>query len=176
LINISEEEKTLDLFGDNCAGQNKKILIAQFLNSLTASGRFLNIHLNFPERGPSFMPCDWAFAQIENINWRKGYVFVPEEWYDVVSSVAKKFSVVRLEQGMILDFKPHLQPFFKKMIKNNAASFTISQYRRMAYEGREVAVSTGQSNTVCRKLCLFKTKQKSPHFEAPKGMPRFICL
>jgi hypothetical protein len=60
----------------------------QFLNSLTASGTFLKIHHNFPECGHSLMPCDWAFAQIEKFKERKGYVFVPEEWYDRVSSVS----------------------------------------------------------------------------------------
>jgi hypothetical protein len=32
------------------------------------------------------MPCDWAFARTEKIKWRKEYDFVPEEWYDIVSS------------------------------------------------------------------------------------------
>jgi hypothetical protein len=129
LINISEEYKTLHLFSDNCPGQNKNISMVQFLYSLTASGRFLKIHLHFPEGGHSFMPCDWAFAQTEKIKRRKEYVFVPGEWYDIVSFVLKKFSVVRVDQGTILDSKPHLQPFFKKMIKNNTASFITSRYR-----------------------------------------------
>jgi hypothetical protein len=67
--------------------------MAQFLNSLTASGRFLKIH-HFPGRGHSFMTCDWASAQTEKIQRRKEYVFIPEEWYHVASSVSKKFSVV----------------------------------------------------------------------------------
>jgi hypothetical protein len=79
--------------------------MVQFLNSFAASGRFFKIHRYFPECGSSIMPCDWAFAQIEKIKRRKEYVCVPEEWYDVVSSVSKKFSVVRVEQGMILYFK-----------------------------------------------------------------------
>jgi hypothetical protein len=39
----------------------------------------------------------------------------------------------------------------------------------MVYERREVFVSTEQSNMVCSKFCLFKTKQKGPHFDAPKA-------
>jgi hypothetical protein len=70
---------------------------------------------------------------------------------------------------MILDFKQHLQPFFKKMIKNKTASFTISPYWNTVYEGREVSVSTEQRNMVCSKFCLFTTKQKSPHFNAPRA-------
>jgi hypothetical protein len=114
--------------------------MAQFLNSPTASGRFLKKHHHFPERGHSFMPCDWEFAQTEKIKRRKEYVFVPEEWCDTVSSVSKKFSVVRADQDMILDFERHLQPFFKKIIKNKTASFTKSRYRNMACEGREVCI------------------------------------
>jgi hypothetical protein len=61
--------------------------MAQFLNSLTASGRFCKTRHHFPEYGHSFMPCDWAYTQTENIKWTEQYVFVPEEWYDIVSSV-----------------------------------------------------------------------------------------
>jgi hypothetical protein len=39
----------------------------------------------------------------------------------------------------------------------------------MIYEGREISVSTEQSNMVCSKFCLFKTKKKSPHFYALKA-------
>jgi hypothetical protein len=85
---ISEEVKILHLFSDSYAGQNKNILMAQFLNSITASGRFLKIHQHFPERGHSFMPCDRAFTQTEKIKGRKEYVFVQEEWYDIVSSIS----------------------------------------------------------------------------------------
>jgi hypothetical protein len=52
--------------------------MAEFLNSLTASGRFLKVHHHFPERGHSFMPCDWAFAETEKVKWREEYVFVPK--------------------------------------------------------------------------------------------------
>jgi hypothetical protein len=62
LINISEEVNTLHLLSDKCAGKNKNILMAQFLNSLTASGRFLEVHHHLPERGHLFKPCDWTFA------------------------------------------------------------------------------------------------------------------
>jgi hypothetical protein len=55
------------------------------------------------------------------------------------------------------------------MIENKTVSFTISQYQHMIYEGREVSVSTEQSNTVCSKFCLFKTKQKGPHLDAQKA-------
>jgi hypothetical protein len=74
-----------------------------------------------------------------------------------------------MDQDMILNFKQHLQPFLKKIIKNKTTSFTISQYWNVVYEGIESSVATEQSNTVCSKFCLFKTKQKSPHFDVPKA-------
>lgn len=71
---ISQEVKVLHIFTDNCAGQYKNILMLQFLNSLTATGRFLKIHHHFPERGHTFMPCDRAFAQVQKVK-RKTALF-----------------------------------------------------------------------------------------------------
>jgi hypothetical protein len=68
LINISEEEKTLHLFSNNCAGQNKNILMAQFLNSLTASGNFLQIHIHFPERGIHLCPVIGHLPRLKGLN------------------------------------------------------------------------------------------------------------
>jgi hypothetical protein len=39
----------------------------------------------------------------------------------------------------------------------------------MVCEGREAFVSNEQSNMVWSKFCLFETKQKNPHFDAPKA-------
>jgi hypothetical protein len=47
---LSEEFKILHFFSDKCARQIKNLWMAQFLNSITASGRFLKIHHHFPER------------------------------------------------------------------------------------------------------------------------------
>jgi hypothetical protein len=46
----------------------------------------------------------------------------------------------------------------------------------MDYEGKEVSVSTAQSNMVCSKFCLFKKKQKSPHFDAPTAYQSALPL
>jgi hypothetical protein len=112
------------------------------------------------------MPCVWAFAQTEKIIRREEYVSVPEEWHDIVLSVSKKFSVVRADQDMVLDFKQHLQQFFKKMIKNKTASFTVSRYWNMAVNEEKSLYPLNRA-MVCSKFCIFKTKQKSPHFDAP---------
>ena len=85
-----------------------------------------------------------------------------------VSSVLKKFSVVRVNEDMIPNFKLHLQLFFKKIIKNKTNSITKSQYQEIVCEGREVCIYC-TSHMVCSKFCLFKTKQKTPHFDAPKA-------
>lgn len=164
---ITEEVKTLHLFSDNCAGQNKNILMVQFLSSLCASGKFIKIH-HFPERGHSFMPCDRAFAQIEKVKRRKEYVYVPEQWYDIVSSASKNFSVVRVQQEMLLDFKRTLQPFFKRVIRNTTDSFRISRYRKFIYEGRELSVSPEQNSLFFSKFCLFKSVHIQPNINATR--------
>lgn len=49
--------------------------------------------------------------------------------------------VLRVDQDMIFDFKLHLQPFFKKIMRIETTSFNIHRYRNMVYEEREVSVS-----------------------------------
>ena len=71
------------------------------------------------------MPCDRAFAQIEEIKRKKKYLFVPDEWYDIVSSASINFTVVKVNQEMILDYKNHVTPFFKRIINNGVESFSF---------------------------------------------------
>jgi hypothetical protein len=51
-----------------------------------------------------------------------------------------------VDQDRIPDLKQQMEQFFKKIIKNETASFTISQY--MGYEATEVCISAKESNMV----------------------------
>lgn len=88
------------------------------------------------------MPYDWAFAQTEKI--KKEYVLYQKNGM-TVSSVLKKFSVVKVDQDMIPNFKLHLQLFPKKIIVNKTTSISKSQYQDMVCEGREDSVSSVQA-------------------------------
>jgi hypothetical protein len=114
------------------------------------------------------MPCDQPFARVEKIKQRKEYVFVPEEWCD---------SLICFKQVFNCESRPRCDTRFQAV---SAASFKENNQERdrfihhkpvqeLVYEGREVCVSNKKSNMMCSKFCLFKTKQKTPHFDAPKA-------
>lgn len=59
---ISPTVKTLYIFGDNCAGQNKNHSLVRYCMALCETTRFDKVVLNFPIRGHSFMPADRDFG------------------------------------------------------------------------------------------------------------------
>jgi hypothetical protein len=81
-------------------------------------------------------------CRLKRLNRERSMFLYQKNGMTRVSSALKQFSIVRVDQDMILDLKLHLQPFSKKIIKTKTTSFTISQYWNMVYEGREVSAST----------------------------------
>lgn len=56
---ISQENyKVLELFSDNCGGQNKNHTLSRFCLALTDSGKFESVIEFFPTRGHSYLACD----------------------------------------------------------------------------------------------------------------------
>lgn len=60
--NIDPSIKTLCIFSDSCGGQNRNHTVIRFWPALTMTGRFHKIVHYFPERGHSFLQCDWDFG------------------------------------------------------------------------------------------------------------------
>lgn len=107
---------TVYLFSDGYAGQNKNSTVMQYLYTLVKSGRFSRIQHIFPIRGHSFLPCDRDFAKTESKKKKVERLYIPEHWMEVIRKTrkVKPFSVVPVTQSLVLDFKNHLTPFFKK--------------------------------------------------------------
>ncbi|KAJ8894470.1 hypothetical protein PR048_007124 [Dryococelus australis] len=61
---IDRDVRTLYLFGDNCAGQNKNNTLVRMMMVLGEIKRFKDIKVTFPIRGHSFMPNDRDFGII----------------------------------------------------------------------------------------------------------------
>ncbi len=125
--------KTLFIYSDNSSGQNKNHCMVRFPNALVQCGQLENIVHHFPERGHSFLPCDRSFGNIEKLKRKKEILYLPHEWYNLVSSCSKKFTVVRVSRDMILDLNAHLMPHYKKTIKTNGVPFRISKYKVFKY-------------------------------------------
>ena len=91
---VAASVDTLYIFSDNCSSQNKSIFMTKFLSLLVATGRFKKIIHRFPEPGHSFLPCDRDFAQIEKLKRKKEYLFLPEEYYQMVQHASSSFEIV----------------------------------------------------------------------------------
>lgn len=129
--------QTLFLFSDNAFAQNKNQTLVKYLYTLTNINQkgILKIIHQYPEPGHSFLPCDRSFALIEKAKRRKERVHTPDEWKDLVRTTSKKFTVINVNQDMIMDFATHLKPFFKTtFINKEKIKFSISTYRLFQYQ------------------------------------------
>lgn len=126
--------KTLYIFTDNCGGQDKNGVVLHFLMSLVLNGRLTTIVHHLPEPGHSYLPCDGDFGQIEKKKRQKELLYLPEEWYSLVELTGKKFTVERVTQDLIFDFKSFFDPYFKKTAVVKKKPFTISKYRIFVYK------------------------------------------
>jgi hypothetical protein len=87
----------------------------------------LKVHHHFPECGHYLCPVISHLYRLRRLNGER-IMFLYQKNGVTVESVSSKFPVERVDQGVILDFKLHLQWFLKKIIKNKTASFTASRY------------------------------------------------
>ena len=108
----------LCLYSDGCSGQNKNIIMIEYLFTLVRMGKFNKITHTFPIRGHSYLPNDRDFAKTETRKRKSGHIFTPEQWIEIIQTAKEKkpFEVVPVDQSMIYDFKCHLSTFFKKTL------------------------------------------------------------
>jgi len=113
---ISSTVKHITCFTDNCAGQNKSQIIVKFWLYIVRTTNIETVNHRFFCCGHSYNECDQDFGQIELKKRRiKESIYIPEHWYDLVSSTSKKFIVVKMEDKDFIDLES-LQPHFKKSV------------------------------------------------------------
>lgn len=140
--------KTLYLFSDNAAAQNKNGTLVQYLYTLLRSSSFEKITHRFPEPGHSFLPCDRCFGVIEKFNRKEDHVFTTTEYGECIKQASKNFKVVNVDQNMILNFSQHYEGHFKKVIINTEKiRFKISQYRIFEYSKDHIETVAVSSST-----------------------------
>ncbi|KAL4126288.1 hypothetical protein QTP88_010510 [Uroleucon formosanum] len=97
-------KKNIQIWCDNCAGQNKNKMFVLAMIYLVANGWYNSVECRFLVSGHSFMPCDQDFAVIEK---RKKLVnaMVPSEIEEMIktSKLTTPFTVVDIEDGDIFD-------------------------------------------------------------------------
>jgi hypothetical protein len=55
------------------------------------------------------MPCDHNFGIIEKEKRKLQYLFLPDEWADVIQRSSRNFRVYRMKQNDCLDFSVFLE-------------------------------------------------------------------
>ena len=122
--------KSLVLFSDGCAGQNKNRVIATFLLKLIHDGQFEQIDHFFLVRGHTFLPNDRDFSVIEKRK-KVEKAYIPADWVKVVSTAktTKHFETVHMNQDEFLDHK-------LVATKSSKVKFTDSRNQTLSF--REV--------------------------------------
>lgn len=145
---LDENINELVLFSDNCPGQNKNHTVVRFLLSLTDTGRFSKVTHYFPIRGHSFLPNDRDFGVVKKKIKKCDRIYVPEEYYKIMSEANPNFKIFMLSTNLILDFSKWWQRFYKKVClsdesfgkhvpKEQKHSFSPSLYMSFHYEKKK---------------------------------------
>lgn len=157
---IGKEVERLYIFCDNCAGQNKNNAIIRFLMGLVENKRFKEVQILYPMRGHSFMPCDRDFGLIKRSLIKYERLYTIDQYINLISEaskIANKFSVVKVDQNYIIDYKKWWPTYYKKTCLSNASygknvpranksSFALSSYHHLT-------VSCSNKNEIkCREF------------------------
>lgn len=109
----------LFLFSDNCPGQNKNHTVIRFLMALTDNKRFRKINHYFPVRGHSFLPNDQDFGVAKRIIKRHDRVFIPDQYYSIMSNASPNFKVFVIQTHQIYNFNKWWPLYYKKKCLSN---------------------------------------------------------
>ena len=127
---LTPRVKTLQLFCDNCSAQNKNHVFLQFCSALVYNGYVFQIVQCFPEPVHSFLSCDRSFGIVEKEKRKRGRLYVPNDYVNLIRGSSSKFVVKEFDRDSILDYKSALEKYFKKNVVGvGKKQFSISKYR-----------------------------------------------
>ena len=105
--------KTIYLFCDGCAGQNKNYTVFRYLHyCVHIARRFDTVIIHFPVRGHSYLECDKDMGPV-NQNARAE---IPDEWREVLKTARKQpnpYKVIDMTQDKFYAFTMTLKPLYK---------------------------------------------------------------
>lgn len=112
---------------------------------MTDTGRFSKITHYFPIRGHSFLPNDRDFGVVKKKIKNCDRIYVPEEYYKIMSEASPNFKVFMLSTNQILDFSKWWPKIYKKVCLSDESfgkhipkelkqSFSPSCYMSFQYE------------------------------------------
>ncbi|XP_064085627.1 uncharacterized protein LOC135200853 [Macrobrachium nipponense] len=120
-------QKKLVLFSDNCARQNKNIIMILGCLRLMHSKRFARIEHYFMVSGHAYMPCDHQFGYIEVRLRRESTISSKYEYMELIrNAVREGFHVVEMTQNDFLNFE-----LLQSRITNRTSKTTSLQDARV---------------------------------------------
>ncbi|KAK3922474.1 Replicase polyprotein 1a [Frankliniella fusca] len=120
LMTLPEEVESVTLWSDTCGGQNKNSIITATLQTVLLHKKSLKtIDQKFLVPGHTHLECDRDHSIIESKKKQAAHIFVPRDWFNLVQTANKRFSVNRLTQDKMLDFKSLLKGRDSPLIKRN---------------------------------------------------------
>ena len=178
---ISDEVKTLHLFGDNCAGQNKNHTLVRLMMALCEIKRFDKINLVFPVRGHSFIPNDRDFGIIRRKLKKLERYYETDEVINLINSssnIPGKFNVKKMSFEDFIDYGAWWPKFYKrtclsndsygkKVLKSNKITFSISKYCEMSVSSDEPAEIECSMHIAGLISDIFRLRNTIGDFELP---------
>lgn len=157
LSSLPENEyEELNLYADNCGGQNKNHCLSKLLLAFTDLKRFKKINQFFPIRGHSFLPCDRDFSIIKRELKKHDRIYSVHEITEIIikSSKNQKFIVVEVNSPtMVYNVKDWWPKFYKRNIaseetkrkrKEDRIFFGISKFHHFEYNSDQKGVCTAR--------------------------------
>lgn len=135
----------LNIYADNCGGQNKNHCFSKLFQALTDLKRFKKINQFFPIRGHSFLPCDRDFSIIKRELKKHDRIYSVREITEIIikSSKTQKFVVVEVDSSrMVYNVKDWWSKFYKRNVaseetkrkrKEERIFFGISKFHHFEY-------------------------------------------
>lgn len=100
LNHLPASVRTLEIYCDSCAGQNKNYTIFRYIHWLIHTvRRFDSVKMIFPIRGHSYMECDKNFGLLN----QKADAEVPADWWNELRKAREKpqpFKVIECERSL----------------------------------------------------------------------------
>jgi len=84
---------------------------------LVENKRFKEVQVLYPMRGHSFMPCDRDFGLIKRSLVKYERLYTIDQYINLISEASKipnKFSVVKVDQNFIIDYKKIVENILQK--------------------------------------------------------------
>ena len=110
---VPQNVRTIEMFCDGCAGQNKNWTVLRFLYALVHLWkRFDKVKVTFPIRGHSYMECDRDLSLVNKTN----PIDVPDQWVEEFRSARVRpspYNVIIMDQESFFKVAAYLKPLFK---------------------------------------------------------------